>query len=154
MKIYFAGSIRAGRNDKQLYLQLIEHLRKYGQVLTEHIGDQNLTDFGDDGPSDESIYDRDMSWLREADVVVAEVSTPSLGVGYEIAKAEELKKRILCLYRDQEGKRLSAMVSGNWRLKLAQYRNIEEAIQYIDGFLLNQAEVTKLNRKGAKKFTQ
>jgi hypothetical protein len=135
MKIYFAGSIRGGRDDKPIYLQMIEHLRKYGQVLTEHIGDQNLTDFGDDGPSDEWIYGRDMSWLREADIVVAEVSTPSLGVGYEIAKAEELNKKILCLYRDQKGKRLSAMVSGNRGLKLAKYRKIEEAIESIDGFL-------------------
>jgi hypothetical protein len=47
MKIYFAGSIRGGREDKNLYLQLIHHLSQYGQVLTEHIGDVDLTEFGE-----------------------------------------------------------------------------------------------------------
>jgi hypothetical protein len=43
-----------------------------------------------------------MSWLKEADVIVAEVSTPSLGVGYEIGKAEDMGKRILCLYKNKK----------------------------------------------------
>jgi hypothetical protein len=29
MKIYFAGSIRGGRGDKELYLQLIRYISKY-----------------------------------------------------------------------------------------------------------------------------
>ena len=78
MKIYFAGSIRAGRDDQELYHQVIQHLQQYGQVLTEHVGDPSLTQWGDDGPSDRAIYDRDMGWLAEADLIVAEVTTPSL----------------------------------------------------------------------------
>jgi nucleoside 2-deoxyribosyltransferase len=135
MKIYFAGSIRAGRGDREVYLAMIRYLQQYGQVLTEHIGYQDLTDLGDDGPSDQWIYDRDMAWLGEADVVVAEVSTPSLGVGYEIGKAEALGKRVLCLYREQAGKLLSAMISGNKTLRVARYQDLEEAIHHIDGFL-------------------
>ena len=46
-KIYFAGSIRAGRNDADLYARIVEVLRKYGKVLTEHVGDPNLTEKGD-----------------------------------------------------------------------------------------------------------
>ena len=102
MKIYFAGSIRAGRGDKNTYFKIIEYLKKYGQVLTEHVGDGNLTNSGEKNISGEEIYKRDMSWLKEADVFVAEISTPSLGVGYEIAKAEEWGKRILCLCRKPE----------------------------------------------------
>lgn len=41
-KIYFAGSIRAGRDDADLYAKLIKLLQKYGTVLTEHVGDPNL----------------------------------------------------------------------------------------------------------------
>jgi len=134
MKIYFAGSIRGGRGDKEIYLELIQHLKKYGQVLTEHVGDQKLTHLGDDGPDDNWIYERDMDWIEEADEVVAEVSTPSIGVGYEIRKAEDLKKRILCLYRNQENKKLSAMVSGNTSLKLVKYNTIEEAKEAINQF--------------------
>lgn len=47
-KIYFAGSIRAGRNDVQLYSKIVGILKKYGTVLTEHVGDPNLTESGED----------------------------------------------------------------------------------------------------------
>jgi len=125
MKIYFAGSIRGGRDDKELYLEIINLLGKYGKVLTEHIGDKTLSAMGEDGPTDEYIYDRDMEWLNEADIVVAELTTPSLGVGYEIGKMEG-KKPILCLYREQDGKKLSAMMGGNKNVKLEIYRAVDD----------------------------
>lgn len=134
MKIYFAGSIRGGRDDKDLYLQLIQHLAQYGQVLTEHVGDRNLTEFGEDGPSDDWIYNRDMFWLQESDVVIAEVSTPSLGVGYEIGRAEDMDKKMLCLYRNKQNKRLSAMINGNPNVKIARYEILEDAVNHIDSF--------------------
>ena len=92
MKIYFAGSICGGRDDAALYRQIIVMLMEYGEVLTEHVGDASLTRAGEDGPSDEAIYGRDMAWLTEADIVVAEVTVPSHGVGYEVAWAEALGK--------------------------------------------------------------
>lgn len=113
MKIYFAGSIRGGRDDQELYFAIIKEVAKYGSVLTEHIGDKELTGLGEQTKTDSFIFERDIEWVREADVIVAEVSTPSLGVGYEIGQAQALGKRILCLYRETEGKRLSAMVAGN-----------------------------------------
>ena len=42
MKIYFCGSIRAGRQDADLYARLINQLREYGSVLTEHVGSKEL----------------------------------------------------------------------------------------------------------------
>ena len=134
MKIYFAGSIRGGRDDKEFYLKLIQHLSKYGQVLTEHVGNQNLDDFGERGPSDEWIYNRDMSWLEESDVLVAEVTTPSLGVGYEISKAESMDKKMLCLYRKQQGKRLSAMINGSPNIEIGKYQTLDDAKKIIDDF--------------------
>ena len=135
MKIYFAGSIRAGRDDQELYHRIIQGLQRHGQVLTEHVGDLSLTQWGDDGPSDQDIYARDMAWLADADLMVAEVSTPSLGVGYELGKAEALGKPILCLYREQDGRRLSAMVSGNPNMAVVRYQTVEEAQTYIRTFL-------------------
>mgnify|MGYP003828413371 CR=1 FL=1 len=134
MKIYFAGSIRGGRGDKELYYEFINHLAKYGQVLTEHIGDKNLTECGESVLSDENIYNRDMSWIEESDAVIAEVSTPSIGVGYEIGIAEGLNKNTLCLFRNQQDKKLSAMISGNRKIKIATYENVEDAISKIDNF--------------------
>jgi len=127
MKIYFAGSIRGGREDADLYARIIDFLKQYGNVYTEHIGDTSLTDKGDEGLSDRQIYDRDMDWLLKSEVIVAEVTTVSMGVGYEIGRAVASGKRVICLYRPQEGKRLSAMIAGCPDLRLIPYQRPEEA---------------------------
>ena len=44
--IYFAGSIRAGRSDAVLYSRIVQELKKYGTVLTEHVGNPNITEAG------------------------------------------------------------------------------------------------------------
>jgi nucleoside 2-deoxyribosyltransferase len=135
MKIYFAGSIRGGRNDAALYLQIIDYLKTFGEVLTEHIGDQNLTELGDDGPTDKYIHDRDVAWLQSADLVVAEVTSVSMGVGYEIGRAIESGKKVLCLFRPETGKNLSAMIAGCSDLTLVNYSDLEDVKLAINGFL-------------------
>ena len=135
MKIYFAGSIRGGREDAALYLKIIDYLKTYGEVLTEHVGDPNLTDLGDDGPTDKFIHDRDLEWLQSADVLVAEVTSVSMGVGYEIGRAVESGKKVLCLFRPESGKNLSAMISGCEDLHLVNYRNLNDVKLAIKGFL-------------------
>ncbi|KPJ55126.1 hypothetical protein AMJ47_01210 [Parcubacteria bacterium DG_72] len=135
MKIYFAGSIRGGRLDQENYFKIIKHLQNYGEVLNEHVGKADVFSF-EKNFSDEEIYKRDLSWLKEADVVIAEISVPSLGVGYEIAKAEELNKKILCIYKKQENNnKISAMINGNESIKVLGYRDLTEAFKYIDNFL-------------------
>lgn len=37
-------------------------------------------------------------------VVVAEVTQPSLGVGYELGRAVDMKKKVLCLFRPSSGR--------------------------------------------------
>ncbi len=133
MKIYFAGSIRGGREDKELYFEIISLLSKHGSVLTEHVGDRTLSSLGEAGLTDEYIYERDMVWLNEADVIVAEVTTISLGVGYEIGKMENLKP-ILCLYRDKEGKQISAMIKGNKNLRVEKYKTIQDIQTILERF--------------------
>lgn len=137
VKIYFAGSIRGGREDAELYAQIIGILKKSGIVFTEHIGDVSLTDAGDDGPTDRFIHDRDLQWLNDSDVVVAEVTTVSMGVGYEIGRALESGKKVICLYRPNEGKKLSAMIAGCPDLTLVNYNNLSE-IELVIGELLNR----------------
>ncbi len=136
MKIYFAGSIRGGRADAELYNEIINHLNKYGEVLTEHIGDKNIHAKGELNLTEKYIHDRDMSWLVQSDVVVAEVTTASLGVGYEIGRAVEKNKKILCLHRLDEGK-LSAMILGSDALIVKKYETLDDAKIIIDKFLKN-----------------
>lgn len=143
MDIYFCGSIRAGREDVVVYNELISYLKNYGNVLTEHIGDKRITETGgegiDKGLSDAEIHDRDIGWIvGRADVIIAEITKPSLGVGYEIGRAIGHGKRILCLYRLENGKKLSAMISGCREIKKGKYETIEQAKKIIDNFFKNR----------------
>lgn len=123
MKIYFAGSIRGGRDDAELYSRIAELLNRYGRVLTGHVSDPNPDQ---ETLSDPAIYQRDMKWLAQADALVAEVTVPSHGVGYEIAAAEALGKPVLCLHRPDSERRLSALLSGNHNIHCRTYRQLEE----------------------------
>ena len=112
MKIYLIG------NDEGI----AELLSEYGEVAVRD---------GESGIEPGYIYERNVEHIHEADVIVAEVTIPSLGVGYEIGLAESENKRILCLYREVEDRAVSAMILGNRNLSLAEYETIDD----IEGIL-------------------
>jgi hypothetical protein len=133
MKIYFAGAIRGGRDDATLYLEIVNLLRADGEVLTEHVAAADLSVLGE-SKDDPWIHDRDLAWLRDADCLVAEVTTPSLGVGFEIAKATEWGKRVLCLFRPSAGRALSALVAGSERVTVCEYQTKADLRKIFDEF--------------------
>lgn len=128
MKIYFCGSIRGGRQDAMLYSQIIDKLRTFGDVLTEHIGDE--TQIAQE-KEDEWIWNRDCQWLRSSDIVVAECTQASLGVGYELAYAQSLGKPVHVLFR-KDPKELSAMISGDPFYCIHYYSDISELSHVFD----------------------
>ena len=134
MNIYFAGSIRGGRDNQGMYFEIISILKQYGNVFTEHIGSAELSPLGERELEDTYIYERDMYWLRQADILVADVSIPSTGVGYEIGFAENLGKKILCLYREGSPQKISGMINGNTNLTIRVYKDKEGLEQILEGF--------------------
>lgn len=133
--IYFCGSIKGGREYAERYRDIIGMLESYGKVLTEHIGDQEDVSPVDAGQSDKYIHDRDMLWIREAKLLVAEVTVPSLGVGYEIGRAIELGKPVLCLFDSSSGRTLSAMIAGSEGVEMHEYTATEELKEIFDSFI-------------------
>ncbi|MBY0358334.1 MAG: nucleoside 2-deoxyribosyltransferase [Candidatus Obscuribacterales bacterium] len=133
LKIYFAGSITAGRHDQPIYESIIAELTSYGQILTELIGSVNLSAQGEP-LSDKEIHDRDLAWLMESDCIVAEVTNPSLGVGYEIGIASKAGKPILCLFRSGSERRLSAMISGCPGVIVRHYKEPSEVAPLLQEF--------------------
>ena len=133
-KVYFAGSIRGGRQDADLYKSIIAYIQRRHIVLTEHVGD--LSKSGTEGLKDRdvAIYEQDTAWLREADVVIAECTTPSLGVGYELAYAEARAIPVHIFYNPSRMS-LSAMLSGNARFHIHPYEAAEEIYPVIDAIL-------------------
>lgn len=133
MNIYFACSITGGRELESFYQQFVAALEADGHVIpTSHLaqaeamaGERMLT------PRD--VYERDVKWIRECDVLIAEVGVPSHGVGYEIGYALNEGKPVLCLA--QEGRRVSKMITGNSNLEMRTYSTFEEAIAQARTFL-------------------
>lgn len=134
MNIYFAAAIRGGRQDASTYKELLTFLQLSGTVLTEHVADEILLQ-EEKYLSEQEIYTRDIGWLGQADVLIAEVSTPSLGVGYELAMAETLGLPCLCLFHKVNGGDLSAMIAGNPYFTTLFYKNVSKLYAPILDFI-------------------
>jgi nucleoside 2-deoxyribosyltransferase len=135
MKIYFSCSITGGRKEEGIYQALVEEMLKLGyEVPTAHLSGSNIMELESLAQAEE-IFNRDMNWLQDCDVVVAEVTTPSHGVGYEIAIALTSGKPVFCCY--QQGRKVSKILTGNTSPNLAirPYESVEEAKTLMREFL-------------------
>jgi len=127
MTIYFAVAVRGGRAQQPTYASIVSVLKEQGHtVLNEHVVDEEISDYGETDLSKEQIQKREMERLSKADVLIAEVTTPSLGVGYLIANALEIHKRVVCLYQGEDAHKLSAMIKGDRRVEVITYRDTNE----------------------------
>ena len=141
MKVYFAGSIRGGRQDAELYQHIIRYIQQKDHiVLTEHVGDLSLSKMEGEENRDVAIYEQDTAWLRESDIVIAECTTPSLGVGYELAYAEKVGKPVHIFY-DETRIDLSAMIAGDNYFQIHPYKSSEEIYPVIDAVCLSSQNV-------------
>lgn len=132
-KIYFAGSIRGGRVDAELYRRIIEYMQQSNVVLTEHVGSPHLN-LMEQGKRDQDIYDQDTAWLRESDILIGECTCPSLGVGYELAYAEA--RNIPChIFYDRTKTQLSAMLTGNPYFRIHPYASESDIYPVLDEIL-------------------
>jgi hypothetical protein len=136
-KIYFAGSIRGGRVDADLYRRIIEHIQKTDIVLTEHVGSPDLN-LKEQGKRDVEIYNQDTAWLRESELLIGECTCPSLGVGYELAYAE--KYGIPChIFYDRTKTHLSAMLTGDPYFNIHPYESESELFEELERILSKDA---------------
>ncbi len=135
MNIYFACSITGGREFEAVYQALTAALLGDGhEIPTAHLADSSVVQL-EAVVSPEEVYHRDVTWIERAEALIAEVSVPSHGVGYEIGFALKAGKRVLCLA--QQGRKVSKMITGNPdpNLMVCKYGTAEEAIQLARNFL-------------------
>ena len=135
MKIYFACSITGGREFESIYQALVRGLVTEGhQVLTAHLAESSAGE-QESALGPQEVYIRDADWIHESDVLIAEVSVPSHGVGYEIGFALENGKRVLTLH--QQDRKISKMISGNpdELSPVKAYPEPVEALQMMRDFL-------------------
>jgi len=135
MKIYFGGSIAGGRKYLEIYQKIVAYLKSEGhRVLTEHVVQPDVLEL-ETKFTPKQLYTRDIEWIKECDCLIAEVSNPSLGVGYEICYALRIDKPVLCLYR--KGIFLTRMLLGNTSdgLVVRKYEKDTDWKEIIDSFL-------------------
>ncbi len=135
MKVYFAGTIMGDRKYLSTFQRIVEHIQSRGHTVpTVHVAREHvLAEEAANTP--QQVYRRDVDWIRESDCLVAEVSTPSLGVGYEICYALTHRKPVLCLHH--RGEPLSKMILGCTEpgMTVRDYADEQEAFALIDAFL-------------------
>ena len=138
MKVYLSGSIRGGRQFQKVYQIMLDFLRDNNHdVLTYHVAEKNILELETE-QSDVDIFVQDEAWLDECDCLIAEVSVPSLGVGYEIADTLARKKPVLAIYDSKKGP-ISAMISGNTSplISVLPYDSIPQLLERISSFFYN-----------------
>ncbi len=136
LTIYFAGAISGGRADVAHYRQIVQALEDSGHyVLAGAVASEDVGAAGE-GLDAAAIWGRDLSWIEEADVLVAEVSLPSTGVGYEVATARyRYGKPVIGLYRRGHTQRCSAMIAGDSGVELLEYEETSEMLVRLQAVL-------------------
>jgi nucleoside 2-deoxyribosyltransferase len=135
LNIYFACSITGGREFEPVYQAIVEAMLFDGHsVPTAYLAETSVKEL-EQVVAPEDVYARDVAWIQAADVLVAEVSTPSHGVGYEIGFALALGKPVLACYRSD--RIISKMISGNRdaNLLVENYQFPGEAVMLVRRFL-------------------
>ncbi|MBC7086710.1 MAG: nucleoside 2-deoxyribosyltransferase [Methanomethylovorans sp.] len=111
MKVFFSGSIRGGRELLPVYQYICSIITSNGyEVISNHVVDPQLEKV-ESSMNEREIFERDMLLLDQSSCLIAEVSIPSTGVGYEICTAVYRGIPILCLY--MSGSQVSSMILGN-----------------------------------------
>lgn len=135
MNIYFACSITGGREFEPVYQAIVAALEADGhEIPTSHLASSEVV-YLEQVVNPQEVYQRDIHWIQEADLMVAEVSAPSHGVGYEIGYALGLGKRVLACHH--QARAVSKMISGNpdLNLTLKSYQTTDEAVTIIRAYL-------------------
>ena len=135
MEIYFGCSITGGRDQEREYQQIVKYLIGTGHhVPTAHLSRPDVMEL-EQVVDPVQVYNRDIQWIDNCQVMVAEVSTPSHGVGYEICYALMNHKPVLCFHKT--GIRVSKMITGNMNplLQVMEYKSSEHLPALLKDFL-------------------
>ena len=131
-KIYFAAAMRGDRSNLADNKKVVKGLKERGyEILTEWVVD-NILDI-EKGATPEEVFERDVEKLDECDVLVADVSYPSLGVGFEIAYTLLKGKPVIAFCREDRLEKTSALIRGiKWsNFKLIVYRDVRELLEVL-----------------------
>lgn len=135
LAIYFAAPVTApGGHPRAHYAAQVAYLKRFGRVLTEHLASPEATAAHDTAASTPAaVFAQDQVWLKEADVVVADITFPSTGTGMTLGLAAAAGKKILAMWDNSRIAKASTFVSGCPNalvLPYASTREWQEAVRF------------------------
>ncbi len=144
-KIFFSCSMRGGfsRLAQEELRKIPDIIEELGlMVISRHQTSENFEE-SESRLTEQEIHDRDYRWLNDADVVIAEITNPSLGVGAEIADAVNLGIPVLCVYKKEYEHQISAYIRGKAGVVCGAYSDYGE-LKDIIMFRFNSNDLIRL----------
>ncbi|HEY2434781.1 MAG TPA: nucleoside 2-deoxyribosyltransferase [Vicinamibacterales bacterium] len=143
MRIYLACTVRGDRGAVAALRTLVTALDAIGHtVLTAHLLEDGV-DAAEAALTERAVYERDIAWLESCDVLIADASGSSYGVGFEVGyvlgRSDRTVQRVLLLYRADRANQISRLVHGNThpRCTVLKYDNpadlIDRVAEYLSG---------------------
>ena len=137
MNIYLACTVRGDRSAVTALRGLVMSLEAAGHVvLTKHLLDDNV-ESAESQLTERQVYERDIAWLEACDVLIADASGSSFGVGFEVgyvlARSERTRQRVLLLYNASREHAVSRLIVGNAhpRCEVQKYENPEDLVSRV-----------------------
>jgi 2'-deoxynucleoside 5'-phosphate N-hydrolase len=134
MKIYFGFTVAGDRSSVVAATKIVELLEELGHdVLTRHLIREDAWQ-ADRSISPQEVYRRDMAWLQQCDLFVAEVSGSSFGLGFETGYLlGATDKKVVLFYRRAVETQISLLITGitHPNCKLVPYSKLEEVEDWI-----------------------
>lgn len=138
MIIYCAGPIRGDVTHQESYKKMIDFVENLGHTVLPEFSDKFISTIP---LTDKQTFKRDLKWIDGSKIMIAEVSGPSLGVGFEIAYAIFQRKLPVLAILSSEVKDVSAMIIGcdSPLLTIEKYRDEEDMKKKIKLYLIKQS---------------
>ncbi len=135
-RVFFSCSMSGGygRLAQDELRKIPDIIEEFCMVLiSKHQTDENFVE-NESTLTEKRIHDRDYQWLQEADLVIAEITNPSLGVGAEIADAVHLGIPVLCVYKRDYEHQTSSYIRGKAGVVCRAYSDYDELRDIIKEF--------------------
>ncbi|HVH57034.1 MAG TPA: nucleoside 2-deoxyribosyltransferase [Vicinamibacterales bacterium] len=141
MNIYLACTVRGDRGAIVVARALADALECMGHtVLTRHLLADDV-ERGESALTERAVFERDLQWLDAADMLIAEASGSSYGVGFEVGyvlgRSDATSQRVLLLYDMQRRSMVSRLISGNSHPNCTTYpyRDGEDLLRFVTTLL-------------------
>src|SRR6478609_9658148 len=132
MQIYLACTVRGDRGAVVALRELVRSLEADGHcVLTKHLLDDHV-DSAEGLLTERQVYERDIEWLEACDILIADASGSSFGVGFEVGyvlgRSDRTDQQVVLLYRADRRDQISRLIVGNAhaRCQVVPYESGEE----------------------------